>query len=791
MSAESPRRTPRKGSAGHIVLPQPVSDPSIIDSVAGFIHDVVPQAYTGSSSSDSRDVITWAKFEQADINDPAFFPDTGEEDGVPPLLLVLGYGSGVQIWNVPATGEAREVLSWSQGSVRTLRLLPTPEPRLPLRQDLFKHKRPLVALVDNTGPGPQFCSVSFISVRDVDQVKSIKFKNQVWDVLANRRSVVVTLAEKIAVFDALTLEDHIAVTTCYPSPDINPIALGTRWLAYADRRMVSHWRSMGGCQTEGPQSVTATMMHAAKFLGKGLRDLSETVASSLTGGSPEANFPVPPEPCLKGIVTIIDIESKASKETSEGDGQVGSNQVLAHFNAHCEPIVALSFDPSGMLLLTADKRGHRFHVFRINTHPCGPTFAYIQHLYILHRGDTTARIQDVAFSCDSRWVAVSSMRGTTHVFPITPYGGAVGVRTHTTPHVVNKLSRFHRSAGLTEDGRNSPVPLEGPPLTPPLSHRSPSAVQPTTVTALAQIRRQLAIPASPHLPEDATLRVAACFASPRANIPPVITATKDTRRAVDSLFIMACSGNLIQYDLEPRHASGVSKEKVCDDTSVELVVEARAEWVLLRPPYLSSLHPPLSPSNPLLAQPESSRVAKHNSHVDNERWLSQVEIVTHAGPHRRLWMGPQFTFKTYNPASGCDGAGGETVDIDKQHARSNPVNMPLRQPLIIESGSSSSFELSPSMVELIYKNEPNTSDNSVRIREDLAEAMQEKGESRLREDLADAMMESPRSLNRTSGCQGLENFDELSLSSYESASRCSPSPSITADNGIVFPNDGL
>ena len=42
-------------------------------------------------------MITWAKFEQADINDPVFFPDTGEEDGVPPLLLVLGYGSGVQV----------------------------------------------------------------------------------------------------------------------------------------------------------------------------------------------------------------------------------------------------------------------------------------------------------------------------------------------------------------------------------------------------------------------------------------------------------------------------------------------------------------------------------------------------------------------------------------------------------------------------------------------------------------------------------------------------------------------
>ena len=35
---------------------------------------------------------------------------------------------------------------------------------------------------------------------------------------------------------------------------------------------------------------------------------------------------------------------------------------------------------------------------------------------------------------------------------------------------------------------------------------------------------------------------------------------------------------------------------------------------------------------------------------DSDKWLSQVEIVTHVGPHRRLWMGPQFCFKTFKPA---------------------------------------------------------------------------------------------------------------------------------------------
>lgn len=40
------------------------------------------------------------------------------------------------------------------------------------------------------------------------------------------------------------------------------------------------------------------------------------------------------------------------------------------------------------------------------------------------------------------------------------------------------------------------------------------------------------------------------------------------------------------------------------------------------------------------------------SEDNDDHWLSEVEIITHAGPHRRLWMGPQFTFKTYATATG-------------------------------------------------------------------------------------------------------------------------------------------
>ena len=33
------------------------------------------------------------------------------------------------------------------------------------------------------------------------------------------------------------------------------------------------------------------------------------------------------------------------------------------------------------------------------------------------------QVQDVSFSNDSRWCAVSTRNGTTHLFPISPYGG--------------------------------------------------------------------------------------------------------------------------------------------------------------------------------------------------------------------------------------------------------------------------------------------------------------------------------------------------------------------------------
>lgn len=180
MSAESPKRVARGVPA--VVPPEAVSDRSIIDSVTGFINDVT---LTNVPQTDPKDTIQWVRFETtADVSDPSFGEDWDLESGVPPPLLVtIAYYTGVQVWAIPANGEAVEVLSWRHGMVRALKVLPLPinsageladEPA-----DIYAHKRPLIAICDScqTGSiGPQFCSLNIVSLRDGDTVRTLESK---------------------------------------------------------------------------------------------------------------------------------------------------------------------------------------------------------------------------------------------------------------------------------------------------------------------------------------------------------------------------------------------------------------------------------------------------------------------------------------------------------------------------------------------------------------------------------------------------------------------------------------
>ncbi|XP_041092448.1 breast carcinoma-amplified sequence 3 isoform X2 [Polyodon spathula] len=886
MASDSPRR-PSRCTGGVTVRAQAATEHSYMESVVTFLQDVVPQAYTGAVPTDEKEKIVWVRFEKADINDmarsPEFreMPSTGSD---PPVLLMIGYSDGMQVWSISISGEAQELFSVRNGPVRAARILPAPHIS-PLKVDSFAEKRALLGVCKSTGSSgtsPPYCCTDLYSLRTGEMVKSIQFKTPIYDLHCNKQILVVVLQEKIAAFDSCTFTKKFFVTSCYPSPgpNLNPIALGSRWLAYAENKLIRCHQSRGGACGDNAQSYTATVISAAKTLKSGLTMVGKVVtqlAGTLPAGA--ADEEVTPHssarrsPHAPGIVTIIDTQSVGEgqvlvSEDSDGEG------LVAHFPAHDKPISCMAFNESGMLLVTADTLGHDFHVFQVLTHPWSSSQSAVHHLYTLHRGETEAKVQDICFSPDCRWVVISTLRGTSHVFPINPYGGQPCVRTHMSPRVVNRMSRFQKSAGLEEieqeltskqGGRCSPVPgLSGSPSGSPLHAKlssqdsnSNSMGNPrlsplpslTIVVPLAQIKQPMTLgtitkrtgpylfgagcfsiktpckakPAPQISPSKSTggeFCVAAVFASSRSWFitNPNMKQEKDQSRqsVVDSLYILSCYGNLVEHVLEPRPVS--TAQKISDDTPLELVTCPRASWTLGRTPQWNELQPPFNTNHPLLLASDAvqyyqylqsglvppgspgpitrhesyNSLASEHSGQEDEEWLSQVEIVTHTGPHRRLWMGPQFQFKTIHPSgqttvissssSVLQSQGPsdtqqplldfDTDDLDLhslriQPVRSEPVSMPVSSRIVadprgqspmIDAGSGT-FDRSVTLLEVC-----GSWPESFGLRQMLSIDSTEEG---LRERLADAMSESP---SRDIVCSGTELQREGSIETLSNSS---------------------
>ncbi|XP_006983248.1 BCAS3 microtubule associated cell migration factor isoform X4 [Peromyscus maniculatus bairdii] len=748
MATDSPRR-PSRCTGGVVVRPQAVTEQSYMESVVTFLQDVVPQAYSGTPPTEEKEKIVWVRFENADLNDTSRnleFHELHSTGNEPPLLVMIGYSDGMQVWGIPISGEAQELFSVRHGPVRAARILPAPQLGAQ-KCDNFAEKRPLLGVcksIGSSGTTPPYCCVDLYSLRTGEMVKSIQFKTPIYDLHCNKRILVVVLQEKIAAFDSCTFTKKFFVTSCYPcpGPNMNPIALGSRWLAYAENKLIRCHQSRGGACGDNIQSYTATVISAAKTLksgltmvGKVVTQLTGTLPSGVTEDDVAIHSNSRRSPLVPGIITVIDTETV-------GEGQVlvsedsDSDGIVAHFPAHEKPVCCMAFNTSGMLLVTTDTLGHDFHVFQILTHPWSSSQSAVHHLYTLHRGETEAKVQDICFSHDCRWVVVSTLRGTSHVFPINPYGGQPCVRTHMSPRVVNRMSRFQKSAGLEEieqeltskqGGRCSPVPgLSSSPSGSPLHGKLNSQdsynnftnnnpgnprLSPLpslmVVTPLAQIKQPMTLGTitkrtGPYLFGAGCFSIKApCKVKPPPQISPsksmggefCVAAVFGTSRSwfannaglkrekdqskqvvVESLYIISCYGTLVEHMIEPRPLS--TAPKISDDTPLEMMTSPRASWTLVRTPQWNELQPPFNANHPLLLAAEAVHyyqlllagslppgspgpVTRHGSYdslasdhsgQEDEEWLSQVEIVTHTGPHRRLWMGPQFQFKTIHPS---------------------------------------------------------------------------------------------------------------------------------------------
>lgn len=606
-----------KSLSCNVIRASKVSERSYIESVVDYIHEVVaPQT---SPKSDEKEVVLWQTCQCL-------------KNGT--IIMFIGYSTGLQTWILPLGGDAYEVFSFRRGPIKAASYLDTPAESYTPE---LKKIHPFILLVDaNNSP----TCVDVWSVRSGNKIHTITFKSEIVSLIVNQSIIVVAHKDKIAAFDAITFENKFWVSRCYPCTTLQPIALGNRWLCYADRGAVQSHQSYGGMCGTGMQSYTATVLNAAESVKKGLSIVGETM-----GRLTQNNYYDQPKSTESeaGVVTIVDC-FKAEGEACLTETSV-SPATIAHFTAHtgCS-IAAVAFDKSGSLLVTADTVGKDFHVFQILPHPWSSSVCQIHHLYILHRGDTSSMVQDLSFSFDSRWVCASTHNGTTHIFPVTPYGGAVNSRTHLANRVVNKHSRFHTTAGINHIAKSNGAVTSDNETIPTYHRHSTVPILPSPVVILphAQLKQCPPKPSSNNVTTIPSYPIATAFNKSR------VKSHSKSRTSAETLFVLGPGAVLVEYWLEPKVQSGAVPTP---DTPVQLSAIPRVQWSLGRSQRSEEVQLPFPEVNlltPDLVEDSAKGYLPEDSSetTGDEAWLSYVEIHTYEAPHRCLWMGPQFCFRT-------------------------------------------------------------------------------------------------------------------------------------------------
>lgn len=427
--------------------------------------------------------VLWAGFDNVEF-----------EGSIERKVLLLGYRSGFQVWDVEEAQNVHDLVTKHDGPVSFLQMLPKPLPTM-APKDKFCDSRPLLAVYTDGSrlqdgriapcngsnascsvPGDGHygpSTIQFYSLTSQSYVHISKFRSVIYSVRCSPRVVAVSQAAQVHCFNAATLEREYTiltnpvVTSCPSSGSIGygPLALGPRWLAYSGSPV-----DVSNAGRVSPQHLTPSAsfpsslsngsrvaqyaVESSKHLAVGIATLGDIGYKKLSRYCsellPESNHSVPSgvsRSKANGIVNgknghLPDMESVGMVIVKD----VVSKSVITQFRAHKSPIAALCFDPSGTLLVTASVMGHNINVFRIKPeHSTSDFGGSCVHLYRLQRGLTNAIIQDITFSTDSRWLLISSSRGTSHLFAISPFGGSVDLQFADTRDESNGFSVMSNS----------------------------------------------------------------------------------------------------------------------------------------------------------------------------------------------------------------------------------------------------------------------------------------------------------------------------------------------------------
>ncbi|GMH10453.1 hypothetical protein Nepgr_012294 [Nepenthes gracilis] len=547
-------------------------------------------ASISSNSEDQKDQVLWACFDRLELG-PSKFKH----------VLLLGYTNGFQVIDVDEASSVNELVSRREDPCTFLQIQPIPAKTNGCEG--FRASHPLLLVVtgeETEGSDPTQSrrdglvregfietqtgkilysptAVRFYSMRSHKYVHLLRFRSAILMVRCSPRIIAVGLASQIYCFDALTFKSQFSVLT-YPAPQLEgpgvgsintgygPMDVGPRWLAYASNNPLLKSTGHLSPQSLTPGVSSSTSPGGGSFVAHHATESSKRLASGLINLddigyktfskycqqllADGPNSPVTSNSsCKVGRAAVHSTEMDTAGMVVVKD--FVSRAVVSQFRAHTSPISALCFDPSGTLLVTASIHGNNINIFRImpsslqnnlGNQNYNGTSSHV-HLYKLHRGITSAVIQDICFSDYSKWVAIVSSKGTFHIFVISPYGGGSGLEVNSCVDGSTFLpgSTLPWWSTCTTKSQSFRAP---PPPTVTLSVvsriRTGNSGWINTVSCAASSAAGIV-----SIPSGAVSAVFHC------SIPYVLPAGGSQMAALEHLLVYSPSGHLIQFKLLP------------------------------------------------------------------------------------------------------------------------------------------------------------------------------------------------------------------------------------------------
>ncbi|CAF1077141.1 unnamed protein product [Rotaria sp. Silwood1] len=382
-----------------------------MESVVGLLQDgveKVPQEYSISScptaNNDQFEPIEWIRFLSNAYN-------CHSSIRIDTLILLIAYKSTLTLWIIETNGIASELFSIREHNICSACLLTINVSY----DDTYSSYRPLIAFAKSVGP-PSI------------QIRSLKNDQQIIKLL--------NLPGMDLQIEPILIESNNSVLICTTHTFIIVDQSSGRINSNISEQNVSY---------------TDIVLNAAKSLSKSVVKIGESVLGYSEQQINNLNLNEKISLLKRQLSSTIN-NTMNNNNTNLTHHRHGSEKDELQAGVFIlEPVGYLQFNPSGHLLVTCDTSGHYFNVLEIQASPYCCTRTFIKYLYItLFRGDTDCRVSHMTFTTDSRWLAVSTKRETTHLFATNPYGGIVNVRSHTKNYVVNKVSRYHRIDDLEE-----------------------------------------------------------------------------------------------------------------------------------------------------------------------------------------------------------------------------------------------------------------------------------------------------------------------------------------------------